>query len=79
MKDEILKVLYPSEIEEFASRRGVDKIAVKDFLNSIEFSETPDAAIINLSLSSKKYKWNRATVKAIKDGINRAIKRPIKL
>ena len=79
MKDKILRVLFPSEIEEFASRRGVNKIAVRDFLGSIEFSETPDAATVNLRLYSKTHKLNRTTIKVIEDGINRAIRRPIKL
>ena len=78
-KDKILRVLYPSEIDEFVSRRGVNKVAVRNFLGSIEFSETPDAAIINLRLYSKTHKLNRATIKVIEDGINRAIRRPIKL
>ena len=79
MKDKILRVLFPSEIDEFVSRRGINKVAVRNFLSSIEFSETPDAAIINLKFYSKTHNLNRATIKAIEDGINRAVKRPIKL
>lgn len=78
-KDKVLRPLFPSEIEEFTSRRGVDKIVVKDFLGSIEFSETVDVAIVNLSIYSKRYNWNKATRKAIEEVIKRAVKRPVKL
>lgn len=78
-KDKVLRKLYPSEIEDFASRRGTNKTAVKDFLGIVELSETPEAAIINLKLHSDFDKWNKATMRAIEEGINRAIKRPVKL
>ena len=78
MKDKVLRPLFPSEIEDFASRRGVNKIAVKDFLSSIEFCETPDAATVNLRLYLKTHKLSKLTVKTIEEGIDRAIKRPIK-
>lgn len=79
MKDKVLRPLFPSEIEEFASRRGVNKIAVKGFLSFIELNETPDAATVNLRLYLKTHKMSKATIKTIEEGINRAIKRPIKL
>jgi hypothetical protein len=55
-------------IQELASRKGVRKIAVENFLGSVEGLSRP-AAIMNLAQDARDYRWNAATQSAIKRGI----------
>lgn len=59
--------LTKEEIEKFASRKDVRRIAVENFLMSM--SDEAFANYLNLDMDARLYKWNIATVKAIKDGI----------
>ena len=67
-----LRELTDKEIEKLASRKGVKRIAVENFLMTNHINKTPMVAYANLHLDTCLYKWNSATVKAISDGIKMA-------
>jgi hypothetical protein len=67
-----LRELTKEEIEKLATRPNVRKIAVENFLMSMGNDER--TAMLNLSYDAGLYKWNVATVKAIRDGIQLAKK-----
>ena len=69
-----MKTLTSQEIEELASRDTVKRIAVENFLSSLD-SLTKDNAISNLKKDARLYRWNAETVRAIRDGIVVAFKR----
>lgn len=64
--------LTSEEIGKLASRAGVRKIAVENFLMSM--GDDASAARANLGQDARDYKWNSATQKAIRDGISLASK-----
>ena len=59
-------------ISKLAKRAGVKAIAVENFLGSLG-DLTKSEAYRNLNLDARSYKWNAATVKAISDGIAKAV------
>ncbi len=66
--------LTPEQLEQLASRTGVKRIAVENFLMSVPLTtEHPygarGCAEVNLSGDAIAYRWNAATVKAIRDGL----------
>ena len=63
--------LSNQEIEKLASRKNVKRIAVENFLFSMAGLSRSEA-YGNLQLDARSYKWNSATQKAIRDGINKA-------
>ena len=65
--------LTTDKIEKLASRKGVKKVAVENFLGTL-WDSTSWSAFANLDADARSYKWNAATVKAIRDGINLAFK-----
>ena len=65
-----MRKLSSEEIERFASRSGVRRIAVENFLMSMGSDEL--SALGNLELDRQLYHWNAATVKAIGAGIRLA-------
>lgn len=67
-----MRKLTPQEIEQFASRPGVKRIAVENFLMSVGGDEWFDR--MNLKSDTKLYNWNKATFDAISDGIELASK-----
>jgi hypothetical protein len=67
-----MRELTNDEIEKLSSRKGVKKIAVENFLSSLDDLSVSDA-YSNLRLDTRMYKWNSATVKAINDGIKKAL------
>lgn len=64
--------LDAAKIEKLASRKGVKRVAVENFLGTMDGSNKSDAWW-NLRADAKSYGWNDATVKAISDGIASAI------
>ena len=70
-----MRQLTIPEINKLASRKNVRKIAVENFLMTM--GDNPLAASINMGYDADMYKWNSATVRAIKDGIVLA-KKPLK-
>ena len=69
---ETLRRLTVEEIERFAKRRGVKRIAVENFLMSVTACRTRRNALGNVNLDARLYKWNSATQNAIRDGIDLA-------
>lgn len=68
-----MRNLTASEIEKLASRKGVKRIAVENFLGTL-FDSTVTDAYYNLQADARSYNWNAATVKAIESGITLASK-----
>jgi hypothetical protein len=60
------------EIGEFASRHGVHKENVEDFLDTVGEAGTEDDTLLNLYYDAHLYNWNIATVLAIEAGIQSA-------
>jgi hypothetical protein len=60
------------EIEEFASRHGVHKEDVEEFLDTVGEAGTKDGALLNLYYDARLYNWNISTVQAIEAGIQSA-------
>jgi hypothetical protein len=63
--------LSAERIQELASREGVKKVAVENFLGTMDYL-TCDEALANLELDTKSYRWNAATGRAIQQGIMEA-------
>jgi hypothetical protein len=58
------------KIEELASRKGVRRVAVENFLMTISRDGPIDAHYANLQMDARLYNWNAATVAAIRAGIS---------
>ena len=67
-----IRKLKTVEIEKLASREGVRRIAVENFLITVANNPDEYSAMANLSLDAGLYNWNAATKKAIRDGIKMA-------
>jgi len=67
-----MRELTMEEIEKLATRPGVRKIAVENFLMTVHHNTAVHAALYNLVMDAKLYGWNRATVNAILAGIKLA-------
>jgi len=65
-----MRKLSSEEIERFASRSGVKRIAVENFLMSMGSSSRD--ATLNMHHDALIYRWDDKTVKAIQDGIQLA-------
>jgi hypothetical protein len=66
-------MITKERIEQLASKRGVRRIAVENFLASLE-SGSESGAMMNLVQDARSYKWNAATVAAIRTGIREAFR-----
>ena len=60
-----------ARIEELASREGVKRTAVENFLGSLD-DLTREEALANLELDVRSYGWSTATGRAIQQGIMEA-------
>jgi hypothetical protein len=66
--------LTPEQVERLASKKNVRRIAVENFLSSLE-GLTREEAMMNLEMDAATYKWNAATISAISEGISISFKR----
>lgn len=66
----MFRPLAPAEISRFASRKNAKPNAVTNYLCSLTGDQLADS--MNLSADAASYKWNAATVGAIRDGIRLA-------
>lgn len=66
-----MKTLTREQVERLASRKGVKRTAVENFLGTLGGSSREEA-LVNLELDARSYKWTAKTVKAINDGIDLA-------
>ena len=69
-----MRDLSLAEIEKFASAKGVKRIAVENFLISLDKGSGAMGNTVNLHMDAQMYKWNSATVRAIEAGIRAAAK-----
>jgi len=67
-----MKKLTFNEIEKFASKKGVRRIAVENFLMSM--GTNPMYAEANLDMDTRLYGWDLKTRNAIRAGIGLAMK-----
>jgi len=67
-----MRTLTNEEIAIFSKRDGVKTRAAEGFLCSMGTNEM--YAVMNLNQDARIYKWNAATIEAIKDGISLANK-----
>jgi hypothetical protein len=64
-----MRDLTDKEIEELASRRGVKRIAVENFLSTLGSTGSKLNEIRNLYMDAGSYRWNTETQVAILEGI----------
>ncbi len=64
--------LSTMEIEGFASRHGVHKEYVEEFLDTVGEAGTKGGALLNLYYDARLFNWNISTVLAIEAGIQSA-------
>ena len=69
-----MKPLNATEIEKFASKTGVRRIAVENFLGTLDTIIGYSGNASNMYRDAKMYKWNSATQNAILAGIRLAAK-----
>lgn len=67
-----MRSLTPSEIEKFASVKGVKRIAVENFLSSIDNDIGVMGNTMNAQMDARMYKWNTVTIRTIEAGIRAA-------
>jgi hypothetical protein len=68
-----LRPLTEAEISRLAAKSGVRKVAVENFLMSLDDLDV-FSANLNLSQDARAYGWNSATQTAIRQGIDLAAK-----
>lgn len=70
-----MKNITPGRIEFHASKPGVNRIAVENFLSTMGDVErtTVDGIMGNLQMDSMFYHWNRETAQAIQAGIQESL------
>jgi hypothetical protein len=64
------RTLRLSEVSRLTSRKGVRGDLVKSFLDGCVSIETEQDALVELEEVASARKWNRATQRAIKDGLH---------
>ena len=69
-----MRKLTDAEITKFASRAGVRKIAVENFLGSLGYAGSARDEVRNMRADATSYKWSAATQNAIEAGIKLAYK-----
>lgn len=67
-----MKHLTNEEIEKLASKKGVKRIAVENFLSTLDLKIGAYGNTMNAGMDATMYKWNSATVNAIMTGIRMA-------
>ena len=67
-----MQPLTNEQIEKLASKSGVKRVAVENFLGTLDERAGRNGSMWNLRNDSLSYKWNAATVEAILDGIKLA-------
>lgn len=70
----MFKPLSSEDIQKYAARKGVKKIAVENFLSTLGNAGSKGGELANLYMDAQMYKWKSATIRAIESGINKAYK-----
>lgn len=68
----VMRKLTGPEVEELASRSGVRRIAVENFLTTFPLDLNPMYQNMNLIADARAYGWNQETIQAIRDGLQKA-------
>jgi len=61
-------MLTPEAIQELATRPGVKKVAVENFLGTLD-GMTYQEAVSNCELDARSYRWSYETSGAIREGL----------
>jgi hypothetical protein len=61
--------LTAEQIELLASREDARRVAVENFLSTVDPLDGPGAAFVNMRADARSYKWNESTVDAIRTGL----------
>lgn len=64
-----MRRLTVPEIERFATRKGVRRLAVENFLMTCHYSKNSHDAYENARADARSYKWDSNTLAAVIDGI----------
>lgn len=64
-----MRKLDLKEIQELASRPGIKKKAVENFLLTVHINTSEPAAYLNMIRDAEMYNWNMETQEAIYEGI----------
>jgi len=67
-----MRSLSLNEIVILASRNGVNRRDVEDFLDTVGQAGTEEGALLNLYYDARLYDWDISTVQAIEAGIRSA-------
>jgi hypothetical protein len=67
-----MRELTAAEIERLASRAGVKRIAVENFLSTLYPPAGYAGNLANANADARCYRWSEATLRAIRDGIFQA-------
>jgi len=67
-----MRSLTAAEVEKFASTKGVKRIAVENFLSSLDTDIGVMGNTMNMQMDARMYKWNTATQRVIEAGIRAA-------
>lgn len=62
-------MLSNERINQLSEKKNVKKIAVQNFLWTLSSDIPMEYTLENLNMDARLYKWNTATVNAIKTGI----------
>lgn len=65
----MLRKLSREEIEKYASRKGVRRIAVENSLMTNDNNPDISVALANLNMNTRLYHWSAETYDAIRVGI----------
>ena len=71
-----LRQLTAAEIEKFTSVKGVKKIAVENFLSTLDPDIGEMGNNMNAQMDAQMYKWNDITLRSIQAGIRAAASKP---
>ena len=67
-----MKILTNEQIDKLASRKGVRKVAVENFLGTLYENCNRSEQMANMYQDAAVYRWNGATVNALRAGIDLA-------
>jgi hypothetical protein len=67
-----MRELTSTEVEKYASVKGGKRIAIENFLCTLDTSIGVMGNTMNAQMDARMYKWNTVTIRAIEAGIRAA-------
>lgn len=67
-----MRELTSTEVEKYASVKGGKRIAIENFLSTLDTSIGVMGNTMNAQMDARMYKWNTVTIRAIEAGIRAA-------